>query len=128
MMRIRSMADLAQAREEALEKQRELAKAHRVHIRIGMSSCSMAAGAGDTLLAIKSLIEEGSLPGVNPAQVQLTQTGCNGLCALEPLIQVQVADQSVVTYGKVTAEVAHRILENHIGKGLVVQEHVVENI
>ena len=74
------------------------------------------------------IIEDDNLPGVSAAQIRVSQTGCIGLCALEPLVQVQIADQAPVTYGKVTPDVAHRILQNHIGKGLVVQEYVVENI
>jgi len=43
-------------------------------------------------------------------------------------MQVQSPDQTQVTYGKVTPAVARRIIEEHIGKGLVVQEHVVEYV
>jgi NADP-reducing hydrogenase subunit HndB len=41
---------------------------------------------------------------------------------------VEIADQPLITYGKVTPQIAHRILSEHIGKGLVVQEYVIENI
>jgi len=128
MTLIRSLEDLAQARQEALEKQRELAQKHRIHIRIGMSSCSIAAGARDTLHAINRMVDSEDLPGVSASQIRVSQTGCIGLCAMEPLVHVQIADQPPVTYGKVTPEVAHRILQNHIGKGLVVQEYVVDNV
>ena len=128
MTLIRSMEDLVQARQQALEKKRQLAQEHRIHICIGMASCSIAAGARDTLNAINKLLEGDNLTGVSAAQIQVTQTGCIGLCALEPLVQVQIADQAPVTYGKVTPDVAQRILQNHIGKGLVVQEYVVDSI
>ena len=128
MMLIRSMEDLVHSRQHALEIQRELAEAKRIHLTIGMASCSIAAGAGDTLDEINRIIESDNIPGANIAQIRVTQTGCIGLCALEPLLQVQIADQPPVTYGKVTPNVAHRILQNHIGKGLVVQEYVVENV
>ena len=38
------------------------------------------------------------------------------------LVQVLTPDQPPVTYGKVTPEVARRILCQHIGRGLIVQE------
>ena len=60
-----------------------------------------------------------------PAQSKI---GCLGLCALEPVVQVQTGEQPPVTYGKVTPEVARRILKEHIGKGLIVQEYVIENV
>ena len=128
MIPIRSLDDLHLARQVALEKQHELARKYRIRIQVGMASCSIAAGSLDTIRSINQTIEDGNLPGVNPTSIIVTQTGCIGLCALEPIVQVQIADQSPVTYGKVTPEVAHRILQDHIGKGLVVQEYVVENI
>ena len=128
MVLIQSMVDLDQARVKALERQRSDAKIHRVHIRIGMASCSIAAGARDTFHAVEYLIANENLPGVSADEIRISSTGCVGLCALEPIVQVQIADQPLVTYGKVTPEVAQRILQEHIGKGLVVQENVVENV
>jgi (2Fe-2S) ferredoxin len=128
MTRIHSMEDLVNAREQALETQQILAQANRVHIRIGMASCSIAAGARETFHAINGMIESDEIPGVSAAQIHISQTGCIGLCAFEPLVQVQIVDQPPITYGKVTPDVAHQILHKHIGKGLVVQEYVVENI
>lgn len=128
MTLIRSMQDLAQARADALERQRATAQAKRYHLRVGMASCSIAAGAADTLAAINHTLDSESLAGVSSAQVHVSITGCIGLCALEPIVQVEITGQPVVTYGKVTPVVAQRILRDHIGKGLVVQEYVVENI
>lgn len=128
MTLIRSIQDLAQAREYALDLQRADAIKYRYHICISMASCSIAAGANDTLQAIKHQIAAENIPGVSAAQIYITQVGCLGLCALEPIVQVQVADQPLVTYGKVTPEVVQHILRDHIGKGLIAQEHVIENI
>jgi NADP-reducing hydrogenase subunit HndB len=128
MTLIRSIEDLTQARLHALEKQQEQAQNKTIHLKIGMASCSIAAGSADTLHAINRIIEDDNLPGVSASRIQVTQTGCIGLCALEPIVQIQIAGQHPVTYGKVTPDVIQRIFQNHIGKGLVVQEHVVENV
>jgi len=128
MTRIRSMEDLAQARAEALERQRANDQNQRFHIRVGMASCGIAAGADDTLEAINHFIASEGLPGASPAQIHVSIIGCAGLCALEPIVQVEITGQPLVTYGKVTPLVAQRILRDHIGKGLIVQEYVVENI
>jgi NADP-reducing hydrogenase subunit HndB len=128
MSMIRSVEDLNKARLEALERQRAVVQKYRFHLRINMASCSIAAGARDTLKAINQLIASESIPGVSADQVHITQTGCNGLCALEPLVQVQIADQPPVTYGKVRPEVARRILQDHLSKGLIVQENMIESI
>jgi NADP-reducing hydrogenase subunit HndB len=123
MTYIQSMEDLARARAEALERQKANDRRFRFHIRVGMSSCGIAVGASETLEAINRLIVEDNL-----SDIQVTQTGCIGLCALEPIVQVQASGQSIITYGKVTPEVAKRIIEEHVGKGRIVQEYVVENV
>ena len=73
--------------------------------------------------ALKQLIVQKEASGV-----QLKKVGCIGLCALEPVIQILEADRPQVTYGKVTPTVAERIFQEHIGKGMILQEYVVENI
>ena len=123
MTLIRSMNDLAQARTEALEQQHAMAQKQRYHIRISIASCGIAAGALDTLEAINQLIDSQHHGGVRVSKI-----GCLGLCALEPVVQVQVGEQPPVTYGRVTPDVARRILKEHIGKGLIVQEYVIENV
>ena len=123
MTLIRSMEDLAQARTEALERQHAMAQKQRYHVRVSVASCGIAAGALDTLEALNHLIDSQHLGGVRVSKI-----GCLGLCALEPVVQVQAGEQPPVTYGKVTPEVARRILKEHIGKGLIVQEYVIENV
>jgi NADP-reducing hydrogenase subunit HndB len=123
MTYIKSMEDLARARDEALKRQQAEDRKSRFHIQVGMSSCGIAVGARDTLEAFHRSIADQNLP-----QIRVTQTGCIGLCALEPIVQVQMPGQPMITYGKVTPEVAHRIVEEHLNKGKIVQEYVVENI
>ena len=118
---IRSMEDLAQARADALEQRR--ARQIQFEIRVGMASCGIAAGAGDTWQAFEKLITDSGQGGVT-----LSLVGCMGLCALEPIVHVQAADRPLVIYGKVTPEVARRIFNEHIGKGLVVQEYAIEDV
>ncbi len=123
MSLIRSMEDLAQARTEALERQRASARQYRFDIRVGTASCGMASGAGDTLEAFKQWIASQDMAGV-----RLTEIGCMGLCALEPIVQVQETDRPMVIYGKVTPLIARRILQEHIAKGMIVQEYMVEDV
>lgn len=123
MTLIRSLEDLAQARAEALERQHALTQKYRYHIRVSMGSCGIAAGAQDTLDTLNSLVASEHRGGVRVSQI-----GCLGLCSLEPVVQVQVGEQPPVTYGKVTPEIARRILNEHIGKGLIVQQYIIENV
>lgn len=122
-MLIRSMEDLAKVKQKALEQQNIHAGKCNFHVRIGTASCGVAVGALETLDAIKQLVAEKKLE-----DICIKQVGCTGLCALEPLVQVQQVGYPLVTYGRVTPEVARRIVEQHIQKGLVVQEYVIESV
>lgn len=121
MSRIRSMEDLELARQQAHRRQQALSEQYRFDIRISTASCGVAAGALDTLAAFKRLVET-----LNLTEVRITETGCSGLCALEPLVQVQESGRPPISYGRVTPQVARRILTQHIEKGLIVPEYVIE--
>jgi (2Fe-2S) ferredoxin len=115
------MQDLTQAREEALERRRASQQGYTVSV--GLGSCGLAVGAGEVMEAIRQTIASVELP-----PIRLIQIGCIGLCALEPIVQVQAPNQPLVTYGKVTPEAARQILSQHIGKGLVAHEFVIESL
>jgi NADP-reducing hydrogenase subunit HndB len=123
MDRIRSMKDLEKAKDEALQKERERAQKNRFQIRVSLGSCGIAVGARETFDAMEQLIVQKEAGGV-----QLKKVGCIGLCALEPVVQIFEAGRPQITYGKVTPAVVQRIFAEHIEKGLIVQEYVVENI
>jgi NADP-reducing hydrogenase subunit HndB len=123
MDRIRSMEGLEKAKDEALKKERANAQNNRFQIRVSLGSCGLAVGARETFEALEQLIVQKEAGGV-----QLKKVGCIGLCALEPIVQIVEAERPQVTYGKVTPAVVQRIFAEHIEKGLIVQEYIVENI
>jgi (2Fe-2S) ferredoxin len=123
MDRIRSMKDLEKAKAEALKQEIANAQQNQFQFRVSLGSCGIAVGAAETFDAINQFITSRKLKGV-----QTKKIGCIGLCALEPIVQVVEADRPQVTYGKVTPAVVQRIFQEHIEKGLIVQEYVVENI
>jgi (2Fe-2S) ferredoxin len=122
------MEDLINARADAEQRKKTNFSDDSIIIRIGLSSCGMAAGAGETLDSLEHLIASESLPGIDKSQIHLSQIGCIGLCALEPIVQVQMPGQPLITYGKVTPEVARRILSEHIGNGLIIHQNEIETI
>jgi NADP-reducing hydrogenase subunit HndB len=123
MDRIRSLKDLDKAREKALQKERTAAQKNRFQVCVSLGSCGIAVGAMDTYTALDHLINRKGAGGI-----RLKKTGCIGLCSLEPVIQVIETDRPPVTYGRVTPSVARQIFEEHIGKGLILQDHIVEKI
>ena len=120
MTSVKSLEDLKRLRDEALEKRKVKSASGQAQVIVAMGTCGIAAGARDAMKAILDTIENENLTGIS-----VTQTGCIGLCEREPIVQVVIGDQPKVTYGKVTPEVARRIMNEHVVKGNVVEDHVI---
>lgn len=56
------------------------------YIKVGMSSCGIAAGAQEVYNSIKSYIKEKKL------NIKLQKTGCLGLCYAEPIIEMKIGE------------------------------------
>jgi NADP-reducing hydrogenase subunit HndB len=121
MSAIKSLEDLKRLREEALEKRRVKTESGSTQVTVAMGTCGIAAGARETMKAILNQIEEQNLSGI-----VVTQTGCIGQCEREPIVQVVVGENPKVTYGKVTPEIARRILSEHVLAGKPVQDFVIQ--
>ncbi len=92
-----------------------------VHIIIGMGTCGIAAGAKQVL---EAFIDEIAAKKIE--NVTVKQTGCMGLCYVEPTVEVKVPGMPDTIYGKVDADVARKILKDHvIGKKLV-SDHIFD--
>lgn len=87
---------------------------------VGMATCGIAAGARPVLLAIMDEVKKHDL-----ADVVVAQTGCIGMCRLEPIVEVYKPGEEKVTYIKVTASKAIRIVNEHIMQGKVVDEYTI---
>ena len=120
MPAIKSIEDLKRIKEEALKKQELKSASGQKQIIVGMGTCGIAAGARDTMKAILEKIEKDNLSGI-----VVTQTGCIGVCEMEPIVQVQIGDSPKVTYGKVTNDIAARIIDEHVLAGQLVKDHIV---
>jgi NADP-reducing hydrogenase subunit HndB len=88
------------------------------YIKVGMSSCGIAAGARVVFDFLKQEVAKRY-----PAIV-VGQCGCNGLCFAEPLVEVCVDGVPPVVYGRVTPDIAQRIVEEHLGEGRLINDHI----
>ena len=120
MPAIKSLEDLKRIREEALEKRKVKTESGVAQVTVAMGTCGIAAGARDTMKAILNYIETNNVSGV-----VVTQTGCIGMCEREPIVQVTIGEQPKVTYGKVTPDIAERIMKEHVQAGKTISEFVV---
>jgi len=89
-------------------------------VYVGMATCEIAAGSKDVMEIFKSAINNGL------TDIYLSQKGCAGRCNLEPTVEVVEEGKIPVKYGKVTPEMAARIVEDHLKKGLVIKEWIIK--
>ena len=92
-----------------------------IRIVVGMATCGIAAGARPVLNAFVEEVERQGLAD----KATVTQTGCIGLCRLEPIVEIYVPGQEKVTYVKMTAEKVAKVVANHIVNGTVVDEYTI---
>ncbi len=118
MPRLNNVEDLTQLR-ESLQEQYDALKSSDVIITIGMGTCGQAAGAGDTYQAFQKEIEKRNLP------VTLRSVGCIGMCVMEPLVDIQLANQPRVTYVNVRPSQVGRIIDEHVLQGRVIHEWAI---
>ena len=121
MPAIKSLEELERVREEALQKKQLKAASGNIQVIIAMGTCGIAAGARDTMKSILNYIEIEKVSGVT-----VTQTGCIGLCEQEPILQVVLGDQPKAMYGKVNAQLAQRIMKQHVQNGQPVKENIIQ--
>ena len=85
-----------------------------------MATCGIAAGARPVML---KFMEEINTRGLS--NVTVTQTGCIGMCRLEPMVDVILPGQEKVTYIHMTPEKVGRIVAEHIVNGRPVTEYTI---
>lgn len=95
-----------------------------VRVVVGMATCGIAAGARPVLNTFVEEVNTGALY----EKVTVSQTGCIGLCQLEPIVEVYEAGKEKITYVKMTPEKAKVVVEKHLKGGNVVTEYTVAGL
>ena len=92
----------------------------QIKIVVGMATCGIAAGARPVMEAFLREVQERGLKNV-----KVQQTGCIGVCRLEPIAEVYVPGQEKVTYVKLNADMVPRIITEHIVNNNAVKEFTI---
>ena len=92
----------------------------KIKVVIGMATCGIAAGARPVMQAFLDEIAKCGLDNVT-----VSQTGCIGMCKLEPLVDVFLPGEEKVTYIKMTPEKAVRVVNDHIVNKNIVSEYTI---
>lgn len=117
---MKSLQELEEIRKRTLETMNLRKESEGTRIVVGMATCGIAAGARPVLLKIMEEVQKRNL-----SDVTVAQTGCIGLCQLEPIVEVYKPGQEKVTYVKMTPEAAARVVAEHIVNGQVVLDQTV---
>lgn len=77
-------------------------------IKVGMSTCGLAAGAQIVYDALVAGIQERGL------DVEVRKAGCIGLCSAEPLVEIHVDGAQKTMYGNINADSSEVLLDSHV--------------
>ena len=121
---MKSLAELQAIKDKMKNKVILRDGTNELRVVVGMATCGIAAGARPVLNAIVEAVNEGGLSDT----VTVSQTGCIGLCQYEPIVEVFEPGKEKVTYVKVDADKAKRIVEEHIKGGKVVVDYTISDL
>ena len=118
---MKSLEELKAIREK-MKRQMDLREDNESNIRVvvGMATCGIAAGARPVMTAFLDEIERRGLTNVT-----VSQTGCIGVCRLEPIAEVFVPGEEKVTYVRLRPEMIPAIVEQHLVNHNVVQDYTI---
>ncbi len=74
-------------------------------VYVGAGTCGLGAGADKTLTAVKNYISEKNI------EARIVETGCIGLCAVEPIMDVQIPSHNRISLQNVTEDKVEGILD-----------------
>jgi NADP-reducing hydrogenase subunit HndB len=119
MPKIKSLEELNRLRAE-LQGEVKLRLDVGTTIAVGMGTCGISAGAREVMQAIIQEIDK------RDVEAHVTTVGCIGMCDKEPLVNIHRADAPTVTYGNITTDRVPRLVEEHLVKGQVIEDWVVQ--
>ena len=115
MPKLRNVDELTSLRDRKRQEMRTL-DATSTRIIVGMGTCGIAAGARETMDAIRRELEQRHIGAT------VSIVGCIGICVKEPVVDIQQAGKPRVTYGNIVADRVGRLIEEHLIQGRPVRE------
>ncbi|MEG0368258.1 MAG: (2Fe-2S) ferredoxin domain-containing protein [Coprobacillus sp.] len=117
---MKSLEDLKKIRDAAQNKMSmRMEEEQKYRVVVGMATCGIAAGARPVLNAIVEEVAKAKLP------VTVLQTGCIGMCTLEPIVEIYDKDDNKTTYVLIDAKKAKEIVDRHLMRDEVVEDYTI---
>ena len=92
----------------------------KIRVVVGMATCGIAAGARPVMNALLEEVDKRHLQNVT-----VTQTGCIGVCRLEPIVEVYVPGEEKVTYVKMNPQKVAAVVAQHLVNHHVVTDYTI---
>ncbi|MBQ7826995.1 MAG: (2Fe-2S) ferredoxin domain-containing protein [Clostridia bacterium] len=119
---MKSLEELMKIREQMKDKVAIRNGSGDIRVVVGMATCGISAGARPVL---NTFVEEVTNAGLAD-KVTVTQTGCIGICQYEPVVEIFEDGKDKVTYVKMDADKAKRVVKEHLEGGNVVSEYTID--
>ena len=116
---MKSLDELRELREKVQKDINARDNKDKAKVIVGMGTCGIAAGAREIL---KKVMEEVNKRGI---EVNITQTGCIGMCEKEPLLDVKLPGEERITYGNLEPDDVSKIIVEHVINGNIVKDLVI---
>ena len=117
---MKTLAELEAIRKKASKDVNIRTQKDGTRIVIGMATCGIAAGARPVMSAFLEEVNKRELSNIN-----VSQTGCIGVCRLEPIVEIYREGEEKVTYVEVEPSMAARIIAEHVVNGNPVNEYTI---
>lgn len=115
-----SIQDLKNIRERERSKMDLREGRYRAKITVHMGTCGIAAGAREIMTVFRDEIARRDL-----TDIILTNSGCAGLCAKEPMITVEIVNEPSVKYISLDKAKAIRIFDEHVLGGRAIEDYTL---
>lgn len=91
-----------------------------VTILVGMATCGLSAGAGKVYEALRAAVAS-----VGRSDVAVKQTGCIGVCRLEPMFEILDETFGRTTYVDMTPDKAREVVQAHLVENRVIDQYTI---
>lgn len=117
---MKSLEDLKKIREAAQNKMTmRMDEEQKYRVVVGMATCGIAAGARPVLNTIVEEVAKSKVPAT------VLQTGCIGMCTLEPIVEVFDKDDNKTTYVLMDSKKAKEMVEQHLINDKVLDDYTI---
>ncbi len=115
-----SIEDLQKIKDKGKAAAGMRGSAHKdVRVVVHMGTCGIASGARGVMNALLKAVEDKNL------DVEISQSGCIGICDREPIVSVIRKNEPMIRYGKVTPAAMEEIVESHLIGGAVAEKYLM---